>query len=306
MATSRQTHHKKRYGQHQKQTSHFLKTYWPYMPLALIVSSIIVLGAGMHKVGHSVLSFATDISAQNLLASTNQQRSSNKVAPLTLNSQLSAAAQAKANDMATRNYWSHNTPDGNPPWVFFDKAGYTYQKAGENLAYGFASSADTVTGWMNSPAHRDNLLDSAFADVGFGFANVADYQGKGPETIVVAEYGTPRLTLSAASLPSIPLNATYAITSGALGASSTNAEPASRTIAVSQLLSGGRVPGINLFIVISALFAIGLLFIKHSLALRKVFVKGERYALQHPLFDITVASFLGLCFMLLQASGVIR
>ena len=275
------------------------------MPLALIISTMLVLSVGMHKLRHGVLSYATNVSSQALLEATNQQRIANHVAGLRLNDKLSAAAQAKANDMATRNYWAHNTPDGNPPWVFFNQAGYTYEKAGENLAYGFASSADTVAGWMNSPSHRENLLDSAFEDVGFGFANVANYQGKGNETIVVAEYGTPRITLTSTQLPSIPLNATYAGRAATLG-TNVNAEPASRTIAVSQLLAGGRLPGINLLIVVSALFGLGLLLIKHSLALRKSLIKGERFALHHPLFDITVLSFLGLCAMLLQNTGVIR
>jgi len=37
---------------------------------------------------------------------------------------LDSAAQAKANDMAARSYWSHNTPDGQTPWTFMTAAGY--------------------------------------------------------------------------------------------------------------------------------------------------------------------------------------
>ncbi len=305
MARKSQTH-KKRYGQHQKQTAHFLKTYWPYMPLALIVTGMLVLSLGLHKVGRNVLSYATNLSSQGLLDATNQQRITNHVAGLRLNDKLTAAAQAKANDMASRNYWSHNTPEGNQPWAFFDAAGYTYQKAGENLAYGFTTGSDAVTGWMNSPSHRDNLLDSSFQDVGFGYANVADYQGKGPETIIVAEYGTPRISLSATDVPGIPLSGTFVNNVHTLGAATNNTEPASRTVAVSQLLSGGRLPGINLVIAICALMGLAVLLIKHSLALRRYWFKGERFALQHPLFDLTVVGFLGLCVMLLQAGGVIR
>ncbi len=298
--------HKKRYGHHQKQTNQFLKTYWPYMPLALIISAMLALSVGMHKVGSGVLSYATNISSQSLLDATNQQRLSNHKMSLQLNNKLSAAAQAKANDMAARNYWAHNTPDGSPPWIFFEKAGYSYQKAGENLAYGFINSTDAITGWMNSPTHRENLLDGAFQDVGFGFANVADYQGKGPETVIVAEYGLPGTAFAASSAPGISLNTTFTNNVHTLGVANNNVEPASRTIAVSQLLSSGRIPGINLLIVISALFGLGILLIKHSLALRRIWLKGERFALHHPLFDITILSFIGLCVMLLQSSGTIR
>src|SRR5690606_3424397 len=115
----------------------------------------------------------------------------NGKAALSLNDKLNAAAQAKAEDMKARNYWSHNTPDGQEPWVFFDAQGYIYKKAGENLAYGFATSTETVTGWMNSPSHKANLLDGAFTEVGFGFANSENFVSTGNETIIVAMYAQP-------------------------------------------------------------------------------------------------------------------
>jgi hypothetical protein len=264
---------------------------------------MLILSLGLHKVGKGVLSYATNISSTALLEATNQQRLSNHTTTLQLNDKLTAAAQAKANDMATRNYWAHYTPDGTPPWAFFEGAGYAYQKAGENLAYGFISSNDTVAGWMNSPSHRENLLDNAFQEVGFGFADVANYQGQGPETIIVAEYGSPGPAASTVT-PTIKVSGPANIHT--LGTANSNIEPVSRTIAVSQVLASGKIPGINLVIVISALFGLFLLLIKHSLALRRLWLKGERYALKHPLFDITIISFIGLCVMMLQSNGVIR
>ena len=297
----------KRYGHHQKQTSHFLKTYWPYMPLTLIISSMLLLSAGMHRVGRGVLSYATSVTAQRLLIDTNQQRSDNNVAALKLNDELSAAAQAKANDMAARNYWAHNTPDGNPPWVFIDKAGYHYEKAGENLAYGFANSDDTVVGWMNSPPHRENLLDSSFSDVGFGYANVQNYQNKGPETIVVAMYGEPRISLAPSPITSTPIvSQNSAISTLAAVTSKPSAEPHAQNIAVSEVLAGRQLPWVNALIITVALGGLLVLLLKHSLNLRRTLLKGERFALHHPLFDITVVSFLGLCIMLTHAAGVIR
>jgi hypothetical protein len=133
------------------------------------------------------------MSIQGLLGSTNAARAANGVASLTLNTKLDASAQAKANDMAAKDYWSHNTPDGSPPWVFIDAQGYSYQKLGENLATGFNSEQATIDGWMASPPHRENLLDPAFVNVGFGYANITDYTavGGGPMTIIVAHYGKP-------------------------------------------------------------------------------------------------------------------
>lgn len=284
-----------------------MRTYLPYLPLALIMSAIIALSLGNHRFGKGVLSYATGMSAQSLLNDTNKERALNNVTSLTLNDELTAAAQAKANDMANRNYWSHNTPDGNAPWIFIDKAGYAYQKAGENLAYGFSSPQTTVTGWMNSLSHRQNLLDGDYTEVGFGFVNAANYQNNGAETIVVAMYGRPRPpTLTPVTPASIPLTQKAAAIS-TLGTSVSSAkEPPSKNVALAQIITGGRLPWINALILASGLAGLLILLTRHSLKLRRVLLSGEKFVLHHPLFDITLASFLGLCVLLVQTAGFIR
>jgi hypothetical protein len=194
--------HKRRIGHHHKKDGHYLKPYWPYIPLALIVAIGVLFSSvwGMSQGG--VLSYATDMSLSGLLSSTNSQRTANGLGSLALNATLNQAAQAKANDMAARDYWSHNTPDGATPWTFFVSAGYNYQNAGENLAYGFDNYDATVTAWMNSPEHKANVLGS-YTEVGFGVANNANYQGTGPETIIVAMYATPH-TVAAVPAPVTP------------------------------------------------------------------------------------------------------
>lgn len=142
-------------------------------------------------VNGSVLSYTTNTTISGLLAATNQERTSRGIAALSLNSQLNNAAAAKAQDMVDRDYWAHETPDGDPPWVFVDAAGYAYKAVGENLAYGFPDSASTVTGWMNSPGHRDNMLNTIYSHVGFGMANSENYQDNGNQTVVVAFYAAP-------------------------------------------------------------------------------------------------------------------
>lgn len=153
---------------------------------------IVRLDAGQLPVGASpkpeVLAYASEMSREGLLAGTNSARASNGLGGLALNGQLNAAAQAKAEHMAANDYWAHVAPDGTDPWYFFDQAGYPYIRAGENLAYGFSTSQGAVTGWMNSPSHRDNMLGD-YVDVGFGIVNVPNYQGNGQQTVVVAHYG---------------------------------------------------------------------------------------------------------------------
>lgn len=151
-----------------------------------------------------VLAYASEMSREGLLSGTNGARSSNGLGSFGLNSQLNSAAQAKAQDMASKNYWAHVSPDGTEPWYFFQQAGYAYIRAGENLAYGFMTSQSAIDGWMNSPSHRANILGD-YAEVGFGIVNTPDYQSGGEQTIVVAHYGTRQGVAAAPPAPPAPV-----------------------------------------------------------------------------------------------------
>jgi len=168
------------------------------------------------------------MSQSGLLTGTNSQRVANGLGSLALNAKLNQAAQAKANDMVARNYWAHNTPDGQAPWVFFQNAGYDYTTAGENLAYGFTTSDATVTAWMNSPPHRENVLGASYTEVGFGFANSGNFNGAGEQTVVVAEYGSPAIASAPATTTPTP------------AATKPAATPA--TTATAQAASGSSTP----------------------------------------------------------------
>ena len=165
--------------------------------MAVIVTLGILLNTWIGSLNRTVLGYATNISVTGLLDGTNQQRNANGLGSLSLNNTLSQAAQAKAADMSANDYWSHNSPSGATPWTFIGATGYAYQTAGENLAYGFTTSSDTITGWMNSPGHKANILHTSFSEVGFGIIDIANYQGKGPQTLVVAMYALPAASQTA-------------------------------------------------------------------------------------------------------------
>ncbi len=93
-----------------------------------------------------------------LVTLTNEERVQDKLGSLKVSILLSSAAGEKARDMAARGYFSHVSPEGNPPWYWLDKVGYDYTYAGENLAVNFTDSDQLVKGWLASPAHRDNIL----------------------------------------------------------------------------------------------------------------------------------------------------
>lgn len=330
------TYQHKRHGKHQKRTKPFMKVYWPYVPLATILITGFLFSALWHpRMQGNTLPYATSMSSSALLSSTNQQRANNGKKALVINGKLNQAAQAKANDMAQRNYWSHNTPEGDAPWVFIDQAGYSYKTAGENLAYGFATSADTVVGWMNSPPHKANLLSSNYVDVGFGYANSADFQDSGPETIVVAMYGAPLASPSVASSstgssasqpstvvttpkpksvakaePKVPEPTTSQPVAVALSEEQNKNQPVqeSATQSVSRLaiLTSSNLPWLASSLTAIIMLGAVLLALRHSIALHKWLRRGERYILHHTLFDITVISLIGLCFIVGQSAGLIK
>ncbi len=150
----------------------------------------------------SVLGVATNINTSDLLSYTNNERSAGGLPSYSSNVKLSLAAQSKAEHMIENDYWSHYAPDGTSPWDFINAQHYTYQRAGENLAYGFATSSGVLAGWMNSPAHKANVMDNGFTQVGFGIAS-GTFQGS-DNTVVVAMYGEPIHSITTISAPSVP------------------------------------------------------------------------------------------------------
>lgn len=282
--------HRKRTGQHHKQGQHYIKAYWPYLPIFAVLGLGIVLNGWIGKAHHNVLGYATNVSSQVLLDDTNTQRASQNEPALRLNPQLTAAAQAKANDMAARGYWSHVTPDGKQPWSFIDNAGYQYQAAGENLAYGFGTSNDVVNAWMHSAEHRANILKAAYQDVGFATANAPSYQGQGAETIVVALYGEPA----------------GAITTSAPVTSSPQAvDLSNQAQSVSRLDLATNATWIQLALAALCGAAIVLFFARHAFAWHKVLVRGEKFALSHPFFDTFLIAAAVFVFLLSHAAGTI-
>lgn len=132
----------------------------------------LVLTFGFKKLNFSnVLGYATDITVEKLYQLTNQRRLENNLPQLHYSETLAKAAYLKAQDMFTKNYWSHYAPDGTTPWNFIIKAGYKYQYAGENLAKNFLFSQNVVDAWMESPTHRENILRKEYSDIGFAVVN---------------------------------------------------------------------------------------------------------------------------------------
>lgn len=133
--------------------------------------------------------FLSAVISRTLVDLANADRSQSKIGTLRINPTLEQVAQMKANDMATKGYFAHTSPEGLNPWHWFKQAGYDFVYAGENLAVNFSDSAEVDKAWMNSPGHRDNILNTKYTEVGIATANGV-YQGR-PTTFVVQVFGRP-------------------------------------------------------------------------------------------------------------------
>lgn len=293
--------HRKRQAGHHRHSKDYLKTYWPYLPMLMTVAVGLMINSIWSAQGH-VLGASSDFSSSSLLSDTNAMRRDNSEAALTLDSRLSAAAQAKADDMAVNNYWSHDSPDGKTPWSFISDAGYDYAVAGENLAYGFAGADATVVGWMNSTEHRANILDNNYQNVGFGVATSRNFQNKGPETIVVAEYAAP--VPAAANITfTVPNSSTPVPTGSSQPAQSElAAQPVSRV----QLLTGGQAAWSALAVSALAGAALAVLIVRHGRYWRRMLASGEAFLAHHPVLDVLMAFVATFGYILTRPGGIIR
>jgi len=145
-----------------------------------------------------ILGFASDITVDEVLNLTNQRRQGSGAGALRLDPTLSAAAQQKANHMFANNYWAHVAPDGTDPWHFIVGVGYDYLYAGENLAKDFSHSSGVVDAWMNSPTHRENLLNSRYEDIGLAVVN-GTLNGV-ETTLVVQMFGKKKVSAQLAAI----------------------------------------------------------------------------------------------------------
>jgi uncharacterized YkwD family protein/spore coat assembly protein SafA len=99
---------------------------------------------------------------------TNAERSKAGLPALAGNWQLSRVARYKSQDMATKGYFSHQSPTYGSPFDMMESFGLKFSAAGENIAYGQRTPQEVVTAWMNSPGHKANILSRSYSQIGVG------------------------------------------------------------------------------------------------------------------------------------------
>ena len=137
---------------------------------------------------------------------TNQERLNYGLTQLAFDSEITQIARGHSSDMAEREYFAHETPEGLTPTDRADLQEYSCQKMvglliysgiaenifqghlfdsyytinGEITSYEWNTEEEiakiTVDGWMNSPGHRENILTEIFDREGIGVKITQDHK----------------------------------------------------------------------------------------------------------------------------------
>ena len=110
-----------------------------------------------------------------VLLQVNQERQKAGLKPLVMDWELARVARTKSQDMAAKNYFSHQSPTYGSPFEMMKQFGITYKTAGENIASGQTTPNDVMIAWMNSQGHRANILKPEYTHLGVGYYRGGSY-----------------------------------------------------------------------------------------------------------------------------------
>ncbi len=135
-------------------------------------SLVLLLGLGAAVAATGIARAQTV--GQEIVVLVNQARWDNgQLPPLKDCSLLDTSAGGHSADMADRDFFAHCDLDTHTlPWDRMAAAGYSRNWSGENIAAGYSTAADVMTGWMGSSGHRANILSANYREIGVGY----DYQ----------------------------------------------------------------------------------------------------------------------------------
>jgi len=106
-------------------------------------------------------------------AAVNAERERRGLPALRPSEALRGVARSHSEDMATRGYFDHVSPDGDRPEDRVVGGGLRFRRVSENIAMSAGADdpvATAVEGWLRSPGHRANLLDPEVLESGVGVA----------------------------------------------------------------------------------------------------------------------------------------
>lgn len=113
------------------------------------------------------------LNADRILELVNIERKKVNVAPLVIDTGLVNTAQSRADDMSSRNYFSHNDPITGENMVNILKQQKQCVYASENIVWikypnTLEDNQESIDTWLNSPAHKEAMLDPKYTITGVG------------------------------------------------------------------------------------------------------------------------------------------
>jgi len=133
-----------------------------------------------------------------ILTRLNATRAAHGLRPLVVSSGLENAAVAHSRELIQAGVFQHDSPDGTS-FVqrlkhFYSPSGYSSWTAGENLLYNTADiDADTaIQAWLDSPPHRENMLNPDWREVGIGSVHASTAGGMfggAPTWVITMDFG---------------------------------------------------------------------------------------------------------------------
>ena len=142
----------------------------------LAVVAVVLVGTALLAATTGPLTFDESQAESRIVAETNEVRSERGLGPLVENASLAQVARAHSADMARQDYVGHVAPNGSTPADRLRRFGVDcyaaeniyYTEQGGLLVTEGTYAERTVQEWLDSPSHRETLLDSDATRQGIG------------------------------------------------------------------------------------------------------------------------------------------
>ncbi|MDW4498040.1 CAP domain-containing protein [Sulfitobacter sp. D35] len=113
--------------------------------------------------------FQSDEIQVRMLDAVNSLRAASSLQPVSLNSQLNAAAATHSRDMSIQNRPWHFGSDGSSPIDRVRRSGYSGTLVGENISETYETELETLAAWMEQPDTRRIIMSPAATSLGFNW-----------------------------------------------------------------------------------------------------------------------------------------
>ncbi len=107
------------------------------------------------------------LTREGIIDWTNFHRNDHELNLLIESEELDKIAEMKITDMFEKQYFAHVSPEEKDISDLTKEMGYQFIIVGENLARGgFEDDENLVQRWMESPGHRENILNENYQEIG--------------------------------------------------------------------------------------------------------------------------------------------